>query len=68
MAHLITLTDTETKQEMLFNLDMVVTVSCEQGQAVITTRWGRTLVSESLATIEQKAKENGLQSEFKGDQ
>ena len=49
MAHLITLTDADTREDILFNLDTVVSI--ERGArnlSVITTRWGRTNVVESL--------------------
>ena len=61
MAHLITLTDADTREDILFNLDTVVSI--ERGArnlSVITTRWGRTNVVESLDYIKkesQKSKE-----------
>lgn len=58
MAHLIQLTDQNTNQEILFNLDTVVSIERAAGQTVITTRWGRQQVQESLDYILVKAKEN----------
>jgi hypothetical protein len=60
MAHLIQLTDQNTKQEILFNLDTVVSIERAAGQTVITTRWGRQQVQESLDYILAKAKENSV--------
>ena len=64
MAHLITLTNAETREDMLFNLDTVVSIESDgrdgvtgQGNTIITTRWGRTTVRDSLAQIKDKAKE-----------
>jgi hypothetical protein len=51
MAHLITVTDLNN-HEILFNLDTVV--SMERGlsdQTVVTTRWGRTEIKETLSEI-----------------
>jgi len=56
MAHLITLTDADTREDILFNLDTVVSI--ERGArnlSVITTRWGRTNVVESLDHIKKEA-------------
>ena len=62
MAHLITLTDADTREDILFNLDTVVSI--ERGArnlSVITTRWGRTNVVESLAFIKKEStKGNGI--------
>ena len=58
MAHLIQLTDQNTNQEILFNLDTVVSIERAAGQTVITTRWGRQQVQESLDYILVKAKES----------
>jgi hypothetical protein len=58
MAHLIQLTDQNTNQEILFNLDTVVSIERAAGQTVITTRWGRQQVQESLDYILVKAREN----------
>jgi|TARA_B100000287_G_C20083007_1_gene563144 hypothetical protein len=60
MAHLIQLTDQNTNQEILFNLDTVVSIERAAGQTVITTRWGRQQVQESLDYILVKAKENSV--------
>ena len=60
MAHLITVTD-KNNHQMLFNLDTVV--SMERGtndQTIITTRWGRTDVLESLDEIKELADKNTL--------
>jgi len=62
MAHLITLTDADTREDILFNLDTVVSI--ERGArnlSVITTRWGRTNVVESLDYIKKESqKSNGV--------
>ena len=60
MAHLIQLTDQNTNQEILFNLDTVVSIERAAGQTVITTRWGRQQVQESPDYILVKAKENAV--------
>ena len=60
MAHLIQLTDQNTNQEILFNLDTVVSIERAAEQTVITTRWGRQQVQESLDYILVKAKENAV--------
>jgi len=64
MAHLITLTNAETKEDMLFNLDTVVSIESDgrdgttgHSNTIITTRWGRTTVKDSLEQIKDKAKE-----------
>ena len=65
MAHLITLTNAETKEDMLFNLDTVVSIESDGrdgvtgqgGNTIITTRWGRTTVKDSLDQIKDKARE-----------
>ena len=56
MAHLVTLTDATSNQEILFNLDMVGSVENESEGTVITTRWGIKRVKESLDCIMLKAK------------
>ena len=56
MAHLITLTDADTREDILFNLDTVVSI--ERGArnlSVITTRCGRTNVVESLDYIKKES-------------
>ena len=55
MAHLITLTNSDTKEDMLFNLDTVVSIERGNNSTIITTRWGRTLVKDSLEEIQGKA-------------
>tara|TARA_B100001113_G_C21002482_1_gene575571 strand:+ start:433 stop:642 length:210 start_codon:yes stop_codon:yes gene_type:complete len=59
MAHLITLTDADTREDILFNLDTVVSI--ERGArnlSVITTRWGRTNVVESLDYIKNESRKS----------
>jgi len=51
MAHLIKLTDHNTNQEILFNLDTVVSIERLESVTVITTRWGRHQIKESLDYI-----------------
>jgi len=68
MAHLIVLTNSETREDMLFNLDTVVSIESDgrdgvtgRGHTIITTRWGRTTVNDSLSEIKLKAmKQAGL--------
>ena len=56
MAHLIELTDSNTLEKMLFNLDTVVSIEKTNGSnTIITTRWGRTNVEESLDNIKLQA-------------
>ena len=62
MAHLITVTNSETKEDMLFNLDTVVSIESDgrdgvtgQSHTIITTRWGRTMVRQSLNEIRELA-------------
>lgn len=63
MAHLITLTNAETREEILFNLDTVVSIESDGrdgvtghgGNTIITTRWGRTMVKDTLTEIKIKA-------------
>ena len=66
MAHLITLTNSETNENMLFNLDTVVSIESDGrdsqlkrngGKSIITTRWGRTMVKDTLAEIRKKSME-----------
>ena len=61
MAHLIRLTDYQTNQPVLYNLDTVVQIEEVKNYTVITTRWGRNTVVESLAYIEATA--NGTEVE-----
>ena len=56
MAHLITLTGAVDSQEMLFNLDTAVSIEKGNISTVIHTRWGRTIVKESLEDIRKRAK------------
>ena len=56
MAHLIELTDSNTLEKMLFNLDTVVSIErTSVSNTIITTRWGRTNVKESLDNIKLQA-------------
>jgi len=55
MAHLITVTNSDTKEDILFNLDTVVSIEQGNHNIVITTRWGRTMVKDSLEDILEKA-------------
>jgi hypothetical protein len=51
MAHLIKLTDYQTGEEVLYNLDTVVSIERVKDATVITTRWGRSQVKETLDYI-----------------
>jgi len=56
MAHLIELTNSDTREKILFNLDTVVSIETFTGtKTIITTRWGRTNVEESLNHIKSEA-------------
>ncbi len=55
MAHLITVTNSDTKEDILFNLDTVVSIEQGNHNTVITTRWGRTMVKDTLKEILDKA-------------
>ena len=55
MAHLITLTGAVDGQEMLFNLDTVVSIENGPTSTIIATRWGSTMVRESLESIREAA-------------
>jgi hypothetical protein len=55
MAHLITVTNAETKEDLLFNLDTVVSIEEGSHNTIITTRWGRTMVKDSLNDILKKS-------------
>jgi len=60
MAHLITVTDLN-EQEILFNLDTVVSMERGQNnQTIITTRWGRTDIKETLKEIKNLADASSL--------
>jgi hypothetical protein len=56
MAHLITVTNSDTKEDLLFNLDTVVSIEEGSHNTIITTRWGRTMVKDSLNDILKKSK------------
>ena len=45
----------ENGKEILFNLDTVVSIERGYKSTVITTRWGRQMVKESLEQIYEKA-------------
>lgn len=55
MAHLITLTGAVDGHEMLFNLDTVVSIEKGPTSTIIVTRWGSTMVRESLESIREAA-------------
>ena len=55
MAHLITLTGAVDGHEMLFNLDTVVSIEKGNNSTIIATRWGSTMVRESLESIRDAA-------------
>ena len=60
MAHLITVTDLND-QELLFNLDTVV--SMERGNnnnTIVTTRWSRTDIKETLDEVKNLAQKSSL--------
>ena len=58
MAHLITLTGAVDGHEMLFNLDTVVSIEKGLNSTIIATRWGSTMVRESLEAIRKAAATN----------
>ena len=58
MAHLITLTRAVDGQEMLFNLDTVVSIEKDNNSTIISTRWGSTMVRESFDAIREAAATN----------
>jgi len=58
MAHLITLTGAVDGQEMLFNLDTVVSIEKDNNSTIISTRWGSSIVRESLDEIRKAAATN----------
>jgi len=58
MAHLITLTRAVDGQEMLFNLDTVVSIEKDNNSTIISTRWGSSIVRESLDEIRKAAATN----------
>jgi len=55
MAHLVTLTNADSDEEILFNLDTVVSIEKGHKSTVITTRWGRQYVKDTLHEITKKA-------------
>ncbi len=55
MAHLITLTNSENDESILFNLDTVVSIEEGYQNTVITTRWGRQYVKDTLSEIMERA-------------
>ena len=55
MASLITLTGAVDGQEMLFNLDTVVSIEKGPTSTIIAARWGSTMVRESLESIREAA-------------
>ncbi len=58
MAHLIKLTDYQTTETVLYNLDTVVSIETVKDATVITTRWGRNQVKESLDYILETSRNN----------
>ena len=61
MAHLITVTDLN-EHELLFNLDTVV--SMERGMnnnTIVTTRWSRTDIKETLEEVKNLAQKSSLE-------
>jgi hypothetical protein len=60
MAHLIKLTDYQTNETVLYNLDTVVSIESVKDATVITTRWGRNQVKESLDYILETSKNNNI--------
>ena len=60
MAHLIRLTDYQTREPVLYNLDTVVQIERMKDHTIITTRWGslwlENTVVESLEYIEKVSK------------
>ena len=60
MAHLVTVTDLND-QELLFNLDTAI--SFERGnhnQTIVTTRWGRTDIKETLSEVMDLAEKSRI--------
>ena len=62
MAHLIKLTDYQTNETVLYNLDTVVSIERVKDSTVITTRWGRNQVKESLDYILEASQTNVIQA------
>ena len=60
MAHLVTVTDLNS-HELLFYLDTAI--SFERGQndqTIVTTRWGRTDIKETLSEIRDLAEKSSI--------
>ena len=55
MAHLVTLTIADSNEDILFNLDTVVSIEKGHQNTVITTRWGRQYVKDTLSEIMDRA-------------
>jgi len=55
MAHLITLKNADNDEDILFNLDTVVSIEKGHRNTVITTRWGRQYVKDTLDDIMNRA-------------
>jgi len=62
MAHLIKLTDYQTNETVLYNLDTVVSIERVKDSTIITTRWGRNQVKESLDFILESSYNRTLNS------
>ena len=61
MAHLITVTDLN-EHELLFNLDTVVSMERgSNGNTIVTTRWSRTDIKETLEEVKNLAQESSLE-------
>ena len=61
MAHLITVTDLN-EHELLFNLDTVVSMERgNNGNTIVTTRWSRTDIKETLEEIKNLAQKSSLE-------
>ncbi len=61
MAHLITVTDLN-EHELLFNLDTVVSMERgSNGNTIVTTRWSRTDIKETLEEVKNLAQKSSLE-------
>ena len=60
MAHLITLHTAGQNQEILFNLDTMVSAEKNENYTAINTRWGYQNVRESLEEIMAKSREYNI--------
>ena len=61
MAHLITVTDLN-EHELLFNLDTVVSMERgSNGNTIVTTRWSRTDIKETLEEVKCLAQKSSLE-------